>query len=373
MSISPASFRDALTIPTGRGPARLAEVMAPFQAADFTALDRGFVALAKGERPDLGRYWLERTKGASKDTDVAVMVLWLLLFGRPGLTIQVAAADFDEADELRKTAKDIIRLNEWLSQSLEVRSTEIRNRRTESACTIIAADVAGSHGARPDLLVVNEITHIAKEEFVKNLLDNASKLVNGVVVVATNAGFVGTWQEVLRNVARASKRWHFSQYTEQAPWLDAQEIAEARARNSPRRFSRLWEGEWIAADDDGCPACADRRGMSVLLTPGEIAPEPCQQCGEVPEQILYVTVEESAPRTEDATAVSVPATAGSKPSPVAKRGDDRIEEDYNYMDEVNAGFHRARTASIWELLRWYSCGSTFSKFSSGCAKHLLPK
>src|SRR5262249_46356062 len=153
--------------------------------------------------------------------------------------------DQAQADELRKAAKGILRLNEWLSDAIQVRSWTLCNERTDARCEIVAADVAGSHGARPDLLVLNELSHIGKEEFAKNLLDNASKVPHGIVLVATNAGYTPSWQFDLREMARTSARWYFSAYTRPAPWLDEAEIDEARRRNSVNRFARLWEGQWV--------------------------------------------------------------------------------------------------------------------------------
>lgn len=253
-AVDPAAFRAALVIPGARGPARLGEVMADFQRRDFAALDPAFVALAKGTKPPVGRYWWERTKGASKDTDLAVMLLWLLAFTQRPLACQVGAADADQADELRKAAKGILWCNEWLTTLVEIQAWSILSKRMEARCDIIAADVAGSHGARPDLLILNELSHVNKQEFAENLLDNAAKVPHGVVCVATNAGFNPSWQWEWRENARTSERWYFSAYQQPAPWLDPAEMEEARKRNSPQRFARLWRGEWVSGSGDALAA-----------------------------------------------------------------------------------------------------------------------
>jgi hypothetical protein len=246
----PAAFRENLIIPAGRGNARFGDVMADYQRADFQALDASLVALANGTKPERGRFWWERTKGGSKDSDAAVCLLWLLAFSPRLLQCQVGAADQDQAGELKKAAKAILRLNPWLERAIEIQSWTIRNKRTDSRCDVIAADTAGSHGARPDLLILNELSHVTKEEFAKNLLDNASKVPHGIVLVATNAGFVPGWQFDLHEMARTSPRWYFSALTLPAPWLDPEEIAEARRRNSGNRFARLWEGQWVPEAGD---------------------------------------------------------------------------------------------------------------------------
>jgi hypothetical protein len=250
MAAAPATFRQQLIIPAVHGPARFGDVIADFQRVDFATLDQAFVTLATGAKPPIGRLWLERTKGASKDTDLAVMLLWLLAFSPRSLTCQVGAADADQADELRKAAKLILRLNAWLADAVQIQAWTILNPRTDSRCEIIAADVAGSHGARPDLLILNELSHVTKEEFAKNLLDNASKVPRGIVVIATNAGFDPSWQFDLREIVRSSERWYFSAYCEPAPWVDPAEIEEAERRNSGNRFLRLWKGQWVPEAGD---------------------------------------------------------------------------------------------------------------------------
>jgi hypothetical protein len=246
----PAAFRAALLIPVGGRPARLADVMADFQRKDFLALDPALVALSRGEPPLPPRYWLERTKGASKDSDLAVSVLWLLTFSPRPVLVQIAAADQEQAGELKKCCQGIIRVNGWLSQAVQMRNWQLYNPRTESTAIILAADVASAHGSRPDLLIVNELTHIEKREFVENLFDNAAKMANGVVVAIMNAGHLNTWQADWREEARQSERWYFSAYTEPAPWLDPREVAEARRRNHPARYRRLFEGEWTSLSGD---------------------------------------------------------------------------------------------------------------------------
>jgi hypothetical protein len=246
----PEAFRADLVIPAAGGPERFGACMADFQAKDFRALDPSFIALRDGGRPPVGRFWLERTKGASKDSDLATLVLWLLAFSKRSLTIQIGAADKDQADEMRKAAKAVLRLNPWLAALVEVQSWSIRNPRTDSAAEIIPADVVGSHGARPDLLILNELSHIAKQEFAANLMDNAAKVPAGVVVIATNAGFDPSWQIQWREAARTSSRWYFSAVSDPAPWLDPAEIDEAERRNSPSRFARLWGGIWVSGGGD---------------------------------------------------------------------------------------------------------------------------
>lgn len=247
---NPAVFQETLIVPSCRGPQRFGDIMADFQRERFASINPALLAVAKGETPPIGRHFWEATKGASKDSDLAVCLLWLLAFTRRPLVCQVGAADADQADELRKAGKAILRLNGWLGEAVTIQAWQIVSARTESTCAIIPADVTGSHGARPDVLVLNELSHVSKREFAENLLDNAAKVPNGLAVIATNAGHLDTWQWEWRELARASDRWHFHQRSEPAPWLNPAEIDEARRRNPPARFNRLWGGVWASGSGD---------------------------------------------------------------------------------------------------------------------------
>lgn len=248
----PPACREVLVIPSASGPRPFGECMgeADFQRERFTGIDPALLAVAKGDKPPIGRYWWEATKGASKDSDLAVCLLWLLAFTRRPLACQVGAADQDQAGELRKAAKDILRLNPWLAERVDVQQWRLVCSGTDSTCEIIAADVAGSHGARPDVLILNELSHVTKQEFAENLLDNAAKVPHGLVVLATNAGFIGTYQAKWREIALTSDRWATHIYSRPSPWLDPAEMEEAKRRNSQARYLRLWHGVWASGQGD---------------------------------------------------------------------------------------------------------------------------
>ena len=215
------------------------------------------------------------SKGASKDSDLGVCLLWLLVFSQRSLLVQVGAADQDQAGELHKAVRDVIALNPWLSELVKLTNNKITCAHNGATCEILAADVAGSHGARPDVLLVNELSHIVKREFAENLLDNATKMPGGLAIIATNAGFVGTWQHDWREQARTSPRWSFHQLAQPAQWIDGDELQEAAVRNSATRFRRLWWGVWAAGAGDAL----DESDLAAALTLA--GPEPAPQAGWV--------------------------------------------------------------------------------------------
>lgn len=270
---SPAEFRKHLIVPTSKhGPARLDAVMADFQRQDFEAIDRAVIALVSGKRPDVNRFWWERTKGGSKDSDLAVMVLWVVAFSPIGLMIQIAAADFDQAAEMRKIMRQILALNPWLDQLVEIQATKVVSKRLDgSECTILSCDAASAHGARPDWLIINELSHVTNEEFVQVLLDNAAKIPNGLVTIATNAGHLGSWQWNIRQTTIDNVRWYFSALTEPAPWIDQAELEERKRQTSPLRYARLWFGQWVAAEGNAFDQTSIDLAVKQDLTPMSVA------------------------------------------------------------------------------------------------------
>lgn len=264
IATDPAAFQEEIIIPGVDGAARFGDIMADFQRERFAAINPALIAVANGDKPEIGRHWWEATKGCAKDSDLAVCLLWLLAFTRRPLVCQVGAADQDQADELRLAAKAIIGLNPWLAEAVLIQASEIVCRRTESRCSIIAADVAGSHGARPDVLIINELSHITRREAAENWRDNAAKVNRGLVVIATNAGYENSWQFAWREEARTSARWSFHQWAEPSPWIDPEEVAESERRNSRARHLRLFWGVWARGAGDALdPDTIDSR---IVLT-----------------------------------------------------------------------------------------------------------
>lgn len=280
LAADPLAFVRSLTVATGTGSRPFADVMADFQTADFEALAPSLLAVAAGEMPPTPRYWIERTKGGSKDSDLACCLLFLLATAARPLRIQIAANDAEQADEVRLVVKGLLKLdgelNEILAGLIEVKGDRIVNKASGSEAQILTRDSRG-HGARPDVLIVNELTHIADEEFAATCFDNLDKMPSGLGIVACNAGFVGSWQADWKTIASTSDRWHVSELTEPAPWIGTADLEESQKRNPPTRFNRLWHGVWAGEGDALDPAlisaafCLDaphhrpKKGFSYVL------------------------------------------------------------------------------------------------------------
>lgn len=250
-------FYRGLVIDSQEGPRIFERCIAEFQIDFFEDIKSSLIQLTNGDKPDFQRWWLERTKKASKDADLAIIVIWITIATNKPFYGQIAAADKDQAAIIKERLEVLIHLNPWLNNYIEVVKYEIKSRKRMRGnaplvkIDIMAADIAGSHGGTPDVLIINELSHITKWEFVENLRDNADGVARGMVIIATNAGFKGSKAEVWRNTALENpKTWKSHILARPAPWHNKQIIEEARLRNPRSRFKRLWEGLWASGKGD---------------------------------------------------------------------------------------------------------------------------
>src|SRR3989304_5762779 len=156
----PKDFREALVLDTDSGPRPFAEVIDPWQASDFAALDNGW-RKAAGQNvvgDCYSRGWLERGRGHAKSSDVMVMASWCLFASRRQLSGVVCAVDRDQAALDRDHVSRLLSLNPWLSRVIEVQQWRIVNQHTGSTLEIMASDVPSSYGLLIDFAVCDEVT-----------------------------------------------------------------------------------------------------------------------------------------------------------------------------------------------------------------------
>jgi hypothetical protein len=131
---------------------------------------------------------------------------------------------------------------------------------------ILTTEHLSSQGSRPDLVWINELSHISSQAFAETMMDNCDKCPWAVAIIATNAGEIGTWQEKWMQQARESDRWHYSELNKPAPWINQADLEESRRRNPLHRFNRLWRGVWSSGTGEGIDP-ADIAACKVLTKP----------------------------------------------------------------------------------------------------------
>ena len=248
-------FVRCLIIPSAQGRRLFDSCIQSFQVEGFTALAPSLYAVRDGRMPPIRRFWFERTKKAAKDSDIAACLLWLMAYPVRPVLAQVCAANQKQAGIIKRRASDLLHYNPWLQEHVQIQQNKILNVNRMGEVVIEATDASGgAHGETPDLLILNELVHVARWQAMKDHFNNADGVPRGVVIVSTNAGIKGTQAEVWRKTALASDvekhkdgRWCVQIWNTPCPWLDKQDVEEARKRDPiGADFARLFRGQWVS-------------------------------------------------------------------------------------------------------------------------------
>ena len=146
-SADPMGFFGETIIPTAAGDVPLSRVWVDFQVEAFRVVADCLLAVAAGNKPPYRGIWVERTKGGSKDSDVALALLWLLLFTRRPQTVELAADDLDQILETRNAMKEICRANPWMEERITVLVAGVRCEATNRAAIFWRGARAGHTAA----------------------------------------------------------------------------------------------------------------------------------------------------------------------------------------------------------------------------------
>jgi len=270
MMQDPAVFRQYLLIDTDDGPRALAKVMDPWQREDFEALDPAWRRVV-GQTVEGGKQlaYLERPRGHSKTSDLAVMSLWTLLVSRRRLSGVAAAADRDQARLIRDAIGRIVSQNRWLAVEtpdredfgkrkplIDVQSYRVRNTATGSVLEILSGDVGSSWGITPHFLLTDELVNWGDgsgEQLWGSLLSSTAKRRDCLLIVISNAGYGRgrSWQWKIRETARTDPTWYFHRLDgPQASWITADRLEQQQHMLPPSVFERVWLNRWTTGSGD---------------------------------------------------------------------------------------------------------------------------
>ncbi|BBO32382.1 terminase large subunit domain-containing protein [Lacipirellula parvula] len=257
---NPAAFRDDLLVDADGSVKRFGQIMDDWQREDFAAIDPGLMRCAGRSDSDTAvmRAYLERPRGHSKTTDLAVIVIWALMFATRPIKGYCFAADSEQAALLRNAIDVILRLNPWLAEVIEVQKLSVVNvHQTHpgfgASLTVSTSDVASSYGILPDLIIADELTHWldSAEQLFGSLISSAAKRTGCLFVIISNAGFAETWQWKLRESIRNDEDWIFRRLDGPvASWMTEKTLAEQRRLLPGLAYNRLWLNEWSSAGGD---------------------------------------------------------------------------------------------------------------------------
>lgn len=271
----PSAFRAELIIDVDGAPRRFADVMDDWQRDDFAALDPALVrCVGRSDADARMRAYLERGRGHSKTTDLAVTCCWALAFATRPLRGYAFAADKDQASLLLDAIARTVRLNPWLGGLLDLQRSRVVNRAAGhpgagSSLEIFTSDVASSYGILPDFIIADELTHWQGDgELWHSIISSAAKRAGCLVAVISNAGWVTDWQWPVREAARSSDDWYFSRLDgPRASWLTDRRLDEQRRMLPAIAFARLWLNEWSSGGGDALTEEDIERAFKADLAP----------------------------------------------------------------------------------------------------------
>lgn len=264
-SIDPLDLLHGLILESGE---RWGDVAEPWQWDDARAI----IDAATGKAYAKRRQFLLRGRGMSKSTDVAAVVLALMLTRAPERSRSYCwAADADQArivlDYLHGFAE-----RSGLLRHFDIGATLLEVKATAATFAVEAADGASAYGLKPWLSVVDELGVWPATENHRRLwaaiVSALPKRKDSVLVCITTAGSpVGLGAKVWAE-AESSRLWRAVRRPGPAPWFSAEDIEGARAGLTSAEWSRLFECVWAEGDDtlaiaDDVEACI--RAGSVII------------------------------------------------------------------------------------------------------------
>lgn len=191
-------------------------------------------------KPQWPRFWLEvAPRGHDKTSHIGRVLIWFLLFCRNKHAV-VAAADADQAAIVKARMLSECKLNKL--DSLIFQSKKILCQETESSVSIISADAPSAYGRLDDLIIMDELTHWPSQDLFVTLFSGAIKRPDCLVMILTNAGYVGTWQYDLYMKAKEGN-WEVTELPFSASWMKPKDIEVFLPWIEARR---LLYNEWVS-------------------------------------------------------------------------------------------------------------------------------
>lgn len=219
---------------------------------------------------EVSQNWLTRPRGGRKTTDLAGVVLALLLEqAPPAARCYGGASDEDQAAELVDAAAGLIERTSRLRGAFWVTGLKVTNRSTGATFEALPMD-ASAMGKRAWLIVLDEVSNWPDTRRARRfwgvLTSGNRKLPDCRTVVITNAGVPEHWAHTRRETAAVSRNWRLSEVPGPLPWLSERDVEVLRENaETDSEFDRLHLNLWVSAEDalaarEDVEACATLSG-----------------------------------------------------------------------------------------------------------------
>lgn len=253
-SRDPIFFFKNLIVSGPKGERKLGEIWADVQKKDFQALAPALMYCGglTNKKPKYQRFWIQRSRGYSKTSDIAAAMLWLLMFSKKPQQAYCVAEDKEQASLVRAQMIQITQYNQWILDIIDIKRTEVENKITKSIMRIESSDEMSSFGWSPTAIIADEISHWSNEGFWGSVASSFAKRVasGAILICACNAGKGHDWKYQIKQAAMESDLWWHHSPHSYAPWYSKEDIEEQRKILPSSDFKRLWENEWLESVGD---------------------------------------------------------------------------------------------------------------------------
>lgn len=271
-------FLDRVVINSYPEPKPFGDVIDPWQreilAPKVHALE-GLVGLREYSGPRSFLTVLPR--GHDKSSLEGRILSWSLCYSPRRMEVALCAADRDQAALLTRAMEDEARLNPWFKDKLEFQRTKVVG--PNGIVDIIPADATSAYGGRYNLIICDEVAHWKNDSLWSAIVSGREKVPGSLLVIITNAGLRGSWQEnlILRNAQRDPNEWRlFSRVGKLASWMSDERWEKMRQLLPPIVARRVLDNEWVdPAEETGYLKLSE---ITACLTPSVVPVPRGAQC-----------------------------------------------------------------------------------------------
>lgn len=197
------------------------------------------------------KFWYTLPRGHDKTGLIARLANWVAGFSRHQTSGSTSAGSRDQAKLLLKSARAEINLNPWLAHLLEPYRNEIRG--PGGLLEVLSSEAGTSSGRKDDLIVCDELTFWPDKKLFDILWSGSEKRPDSVFIIITNAGIINSWQDEVRNLAKADpKNWHVYETpvkTQLASWMTPEAVQSLKAILTRGISRRVLDNEWVEATE----------------------------------------------------------------------------------------------------------------------------
>ncbi len=238
------AFIGELTLPDGR---RLAETMPADPWIEDDVL-RPILERRDDGTPAHKVCWIETARGHYKTGIVACIALADAL-SMDATTVIAVAADKDQAGLLTEAIAGQFRRNPRLASMFKITQDVLTVKATGSRIRIMSSDAPSAYGigvdARRLRIICDEIGQWARRDLFDAMMTALPKVADAQMVVITNAGIRGSWQEEARAaIEGVPGNYLYAPAGVIASWISAADLAQVEASLPAPVFRRYYDNVW---------------------------------------------------------------------------------------------------------------------------------